>query len=166
MILDDLILLLQSKPGRRLAILGIGNELNADDAAGVLVARQINARLDPAEVNPPGSLWVAEVGPSAESFTGPLRRFAPDLVVLVDAAELHEPPGTILYFDWREAQGLSASTHTLPPSMLAQFLTRELGCEVVLVGIQVKSLDLDSPVSAEVLRAVDEVSAGLLRGIG
>jgi len=50
--------------------------------------------------------------------------------------------------------------------MLAQFLTRELGCEVVLVGIQVKSLDLDSPVSAEVLRAVDEVSAGLLRGIG
>ncbi len=165
MILDDLILLLQSKPGRRLAILGIGNELNADDAAGVLVARQINARLDPAEVNPPGSLLVVEAGPSAESFTGPLRRFAPELVVLVDAAELHEPPGTILCFDWREAQGLSASTHTLPPSMLAQFLTRELGCGVALIGIQAKSLELDGPVSPEVLRAVDQVAAELLRGI-
>ena len=165
MTLDDLAPLLKSGPGHRLAILGIGNELNGDDAAGVLVARQIRANLAPADLGPAGSLFVVEAGPSPESFTGPLRRFAPHLVVLVDAAELSEPPGTILCFDWRDAEGLSASTHTLPPSLLAKFLTREVGCGVLLVGIQAKSLELDGPVSAEVRAAVDVVAAALLRGI-
>lgn len=165
MILDDLAPLLNSEPGRKLAILGIGNELNADDAAGVLVARQIRAKLHPADLDPAGSLFVVEAGPSPESFTGPLRRFAPDLVVLVDAAELSEPPGTILCFDWRDAEGLSVSTHTLPPTLLAKFLIHEVGCGVLLVGIQAKSLELDGPVSSEVLTAVDVVAAALLRGI-
>jgi hydrogenase 3 maturation protease len=143
--------------GGRLAVLGIGNELNGDDAAGVLVARKLKAALAPAD-----DLYIVEAGPSAESFTGPLRRFAPTLVVLVDAAELGLPPGSVRCYDWPDAEGLSASTHTLPPSMLAKFLVRELDCGVALVGIQPKSLDLDAPVSAEVLAAVERVAAEMV----
>ena len=153
--------------GGRLAVLGIGNELNGDDAAGPLVARGMAQKLADRE-SQGGSrsahIYIADVGPSPESFTGPLRRFAPDLVVLVDAAELGEPPGTVRSFDWSAAEGLSASTHTLPPSMLARFLINELGCRVMLVGIQPKSLEFDTPVSEDVRRAVERVVEAFFQG--
>jgi len=157
--------LLKGSAGCRLAVLGIGNELNGDDAAGVLVARKVKQSLSVSGRYPAEHLYVVEAGPSPESFTGPLRRFAPDLVLLVDAAELRQPPGTTLCFDWVDAEGLSASTHTLPPSMLAKFIMRELGSAVLLVGIQAKSLELDSGVSPEVLQAVNRVADEIVEGL-
>lgn len=153
-------LFLPGKKIQRIAILGIGNELNGDDAAGVLVAR---ALLNWTRENEPKTglfspVWyIVEAGLAPEAFTGPLRRFQPDLVFLVDAAELGEPPGTVACFDWVQAEGMSASTHTLPPTVLAQYLIDQLGCGVVLIGIQPKSLDFDEGMSVEVQRAVDEV---------
>lgn len=166
----------------RIAIVGIGNDLNGDDAAGVLVARALRGAQDPEQVEllelfaaagdalPPlpgkERLLVIDAGPSPESFTGPLRRFAPDVVILIDAAQLGEEPGELRVFDWREAQGLSASTHTMPPSMLAEFLTAEIGCRVALIGIQAKSLEMDAPVSEEVKRAVVGLYHELRKALG
>jgi hydrogenase 3 maturation protease len=121
----------------RVAVLGIGNELNGDDGAGVRVVRELAARL-PAT---PGVLLI-DGGVAPENFTGPLRRFQPDLVIEIDAAHLGETPGTTQVVDWREADGLSASTHTLPPSVLGHYLVSELGCEVRLIGIQPARTDL------------------------
>lgn len=153
---DDLRALF-AKPTGRLAILGIGNELNGDDAAGVLVARGLTARLNTLRAPAGDQILVIEAGPAPESFTGPLRRFAPNLVVLVDAAEMEEPAGTVRVFDWTEAEGMSASTHSMPPSMLAKFLVAELGCRVALVGIQPAGLAFDSGVSQAVRISVQEI---------
>lgn len=145
---------------QRIAILGIGNELNGDDAAGVLAARKLIESSGGWETKTGSQtplLYIVEAGMAPEAFTGPLRRFQPDLVVLIDAAELDEPPGTVACFDWAQAEGMSASTHTLPPTVLAQFLMREMGCRVMLIGIQPKSLSFDAVVSEEVLLAVRQV---------
>jgi hydrogenase maturation protease HycI len=134
----------------RLAILGIGNELNGDDAAGVLAARALR---------PAGNhdLLVIEAGPAPENFTGTLRRFQPDVVLLVDAAELGEPPGSVAWVSWTAAGGWSGSTHTLPPTVLARFLVEELGCQVILVGIQPARLDFDAGLSEPVQNAIGAV---------
>lgn len=147
----------------RIAILGIGNELNGDDAAGVMVARKLRVTLNAANTSNADRILIIEAGPSPESFGGPLRRFRPDLVLLVDAAELGERPGTIAWIDWAWAQGLSASTHTMPPTLFARFLVEEIGCSVVMVGIQPAHLDFDRPVSAEVREAVDALVRDLAK---
>jgi hydrogenase 3 maturation protease len=144
----------------RIAVLGVGNELNGDDAAGVRVVRELAARL-PAT---PGVLLI-DGGVAPENFSGPLRRFQPDLVLEVDAADLGEAPGTTRWVDWREADGLSASTHTLPPSVLADYLVSELGCEVSLIGIQPACLDLNAPLSPAVGRAVRQLADALCEWI-
>lgn len=144
----------------RVAIVGIGNELNGDDAAGVLAARAL-MRAQPGEAPLRAGVLVIDGGPAPESFTGPLRRFAPALVILIDAAEMGAAPGTARVFDWQDAAGLSASTHTMPPSMLAKFLMLELGCRVALVGIQPQRLDFDAPLSEPVREAVEQVAARL-----
>jgi hydrogenase 3 maturation protease len=148
----------------RVAIMGIGNELNGDDAAGVLVARKIKSLIGKQDTQADaGILLVIEAGPSPESFTGPLRHFRPDLVLLVDAANLGQPSGAVAWVEWQQAEGLSASTHTLPPNVLAHFLVQELNCRVMLVGIQPVHLDFDRPVSPQVLQAVDLVAADIVQ---
>ena len=138
----------------RIAIVGLGHNLCGDDAAGVVVAQALQAQMKP---NPPNGLLIIDAGPAPENFTGPLRRFVPDLVLLIDAAQLDEAPGAVRWLPWTAAAGLSASTHTLSPYLLARYLTLELECEVVLLGIQPARLVGDGPLSPQVRRAVGEV---------
>lgn len=104
---------------------------------------------------------MVEAAHAPENCTGAIRRFAPDLVVLIDAAEMGDPPGTIRWLDWREAASLEASTHTLPTSMIARYLIAELSCEVGVIGIQVEDTSLGAPVSPAVRRAIESVCRGL-----
>jgi hydrogenase 3 maturation protease len=136
----------------RVAILGVGNDMNGDDGAGVSVVRQLAARM-PAT---PGVLLI-DGGTAPENFTGPLRRFRPDLVVEIDAADHGEAPGTAAWIDWRDADGMSASTHTLPPSVLATFLSNDLGCRVTLLGIQPATLETGQCLSPAVAAAVSKL---------
>jgi len=59
--------------------------------------------------------------------------------------------------DWRETDGLSATTHTLPPSVLVQFIQHELGCPVELILIQPDDIEFDHPVSPAVQDTIDQV---------
>lgn len=140
----------------RIAVLGVGNEMNGDDGAGVWVVRQVAARMP----TTPGVLLL-DGGTAPENFTGPLRRFRPDLVVEVDAAHQELPPGTVAWIDWRDADGMSASTHTLPPSVLAHFLATDLGCRVALIGVQPATLEPGQGLSPEVAAAVDLLATAL-----
>src|SRR5437870_308197 len=87
----------------RVAVVGIGHELRGDDAAGSRVARALQPRSH-------DLLLVIDAGPAPENCTGPLRRFAPDLVLLIDAAQINVPPGTIEWQEWQAADGCGAST--------------------------------------------------------
>ncbi len=145
----------------RLAIMGVGNELNGDDAAGVAVVRALKEAL----TGQPRLLLI-EAGPSPENFTGPLRRFGPQLVLMVDAANMGAEPGSVRWVEWQDTDGLSASTHSLPPSVLASYLIHELGCRIALLGIQVQQLEFGEPLSAAVERAVNEVVRGLVEALG
>jgi hydrogenase 3 maturation protease len=138
----------------RVAVLGVGNQMNGDDGAGPRVVKVLASLL----AATPG-LLVIDGGTAPENFTGPLRRFRPDLVIEIDAADQGEPPGTLAWIDWRDADGMSASTHTLPPSVLAAYLTAELGCRMVLIGIQPATLEIGKPLSPTVAAAADRLAA-------
>ncbi len=140
----------------RVAVLGIGNDLSGDDAVGVQIARDLASRLGPQ----PDCL-ILDAGTAPENFTGPLRRFRPDLVLLVDAAHLSLDPGSVAWIDWQDTDGLSGSTHTLPPSVVAGFLVQELGCRLALLVIQPAHLDFDRPLSPAVEAAARSVVDGL-----
>jgi Ni,Fe-hydrogenase maturation factor len=76
-------------------------------------------------------------------------------------AQMDEDPGTIRWLLWQETTGISASTHTMPPYMLARYLTAVTTTEVALIGIQPVHTDLGAPMSETMVTAVDEVSSSL-----
>jgi len=130
---------------------------------GPEVVRRLRAQLRPADARPPRApvLLILDAGPAPENQTGPLRRFAPDLVILVDAARMEVSPGVVRWLAWEETTGLSGSTHTLPPATLATYLTAELGCEVALLGIQPTAVEFEASLSPAAEQAVHDVVAGL-----
>lgn len=147
----------------RVAVLGIGNELRGDDAAGVLIAKNLIARhslsVDDqlASSHRPVTL-VIEADTAPESCTGQLRHFHPDLVILLDAANMNVVPGTAHWLHWEDTVGLSASTHTLPPSVLGTYLVHEFGCEVYLLGIQPALTTIGMPPSLLVEKAIETIT--------
>lgn len=134
----------------RLAVVGVGNELYGDDAAGVAAARRLQTLLGGRK-----DILVVDAGSVPENCTGTLRRFKPDAILLIDAAQMNADPGAIRCLCWQDVVGLQTSTHTFPLHMLAQYLSDELGCSTFLIGIQPESAGLDAPLSSSVRAAVD-----------
>ncbi len=146
------------KSNQRITILGIGHELRSDDAAGVKMARVLKRSL----ANKP-QILVIEGGSAPENHTAVIRRFAPDIVLLVDAAEMGQPPGFIKCLSWEQITGLSASTHTLPLHILAHYLHAELSCQVLLIGIQPETLTIGESLSLDVEKAVFQLTSFLTK---
>jgi hydrogenase maturation protease HycI len=143
---------LEADPSRdpgTVVVLGVGSELRSDDAAGLRVTRGI------ARLRVPG-VHALDGGPAPESCTGEIRRIAPSHLLIVDAADMAEPPGTVRLIDLENIAGASFGTHGLPLSVVADYLRRELGCRVAIIGIQPASLDFGESLSAPVAAAVDE----------
>jgi len=155
----------------RLASQAAASHRGVEALAGV----DLPLRASPAKASSPATLsahsvfdirhsafLIVDAGPAPENVTGSLRRFRPDLVVLIDAAHMGEPPGAVRWLTWQDTDGLSASTHTLPPHILAQYLINELTCEVALIGIQPADTRIGQPLSPVVRAAVETVVQALM----
>jgi hydrogenase 3 maturation protease len=86
----------------RLAILGAGSVLKADDAAGVRVAEALQAALTP-ERCPNLLLCAGETAP--ENFSGKIKGFAPTHLLVLDAADLGRAPGAIVEIQPKDVGG-------------------------------------------------------------
>lgn len=139
----------------RICLIGVGNDLRGDDSAGLIVARQLLA--DERFEDIP-NLLILEGGPAPENQTGRLRIFQPQLVLFIDAAHLDEPPGTIQLIPLESIDGMSASSHSLPLSILARYIMAEFDCEVEVLGIQPAQNEVDSEPSSLVQAAIDEIA--------
>jgi hydrogenase 3 maturation protease len=145
----------------RLAVVGIGNDLWGDDAAGVQVARLLRINNLAKE-----NLLIIDAGPAPENFSGQLRRFRPDFVLLIDAMRPASPdvyPGRIEWIELYDLDGVSALTHGMPLSVLGEFLRQQLGCSVGLLGIEGSDFSLTESLSPPVRAAVYKIKREIKR---
>jgi len=109
----------------------------------------------------PAVLFI-EGGTAPENFTGVVRKFHPQLVVIVDAAMMETPAGQMALLDPSEISGISASTHTFPLSLLASFLEHEIaGCQVKMIGIQPAATEPLTAISTVMAEAVEDLANAL-----
>ncbi len=145
----------------KLAILGIGNEDNGDDAVGLYILKILQEENLPEWVT---NFYCEKV---PEHFLGKIRKFGPNRIILLDAADMKEIPGAIGIFP-KEAvsSGFHLSTHSLSLTMLEEFLKPEIPDLVTLyVGIQPKQLFFQIPLSRECKEAGDEFAELLVERI-
>ncbi len=114
---------------RRVAVVGIGDELSPHDRLGMLAAREIEGLHLP-------TIKVFFAGTVPESVTAPVRRYKPDHTILLDAADMAARPGTVAIVRAADVQARLFSTHALPLSVVMQFLEEDTKAPVTLIGIQ------------------------------
>ena len=155
---------------KNIAVMGIGNEMMGDDAAGALLARELkkfkiqNSTLrqglrhaQPGSSGQEFKIQVFETSTTPENFNGAIRRLGPDLVVMVDAADMNMPPGRIAFLDTKQMHTMMHSTHTLPLSFLAGYLEQMGTAKVIALGIQAGHIKLDQPMTREVAESVKAI---------
>ncbi len=141
------------KTAPRIVIVGIGNELNGDDGAALIVIRQLRMLLPPSD-----SLLLLEGSIAPENYTATIRRFRPDWIWLVDAAEMGLPCADIAILETEPVEGMLPSTHSMPLSLLARFLEKETAARVFIFGIQPENIEPFTEISAQVRKAACQMA--------
>ncbi len=141
---------LKLKGATKIVLLAVGSELRGDDAVGLLVAEELQKHNIP-------NLEILIGGTAPENLTGEIKRLKPSHLVIVDAVEMKEPPGTIKLLSPEEIGGYSFSTHSLPLKVMIDFIRQEWPCAVIIVAIQPANLSFGAPVSGAVSQAARQV---------
>lgn len=145
---------------RRLAVLGAGSVLKADDGAGVLLVERLLERF---QSGPRLLLCPGETAP--ENFSGKIKAFEPTHLLVVDAADLGEAPGTIMEINPQDVGGPTFCSHMLPLRVMIDYLAAETGAKVLLLGIQPESIEFDAPMTPAVKAAVEELCGVLVEAV-
>ena len=147
-------------PAKRLAVLGIGSEFRGDDAAGILIADNVDKMLLRRK-KLPIKVFIGATAP--ENLTGEIKRYRPSHILLADSAEMRKRPGTIMYFTYDDVgEGMTFSTHKMPAKILADYFRKSLKCEVMMLGIQPKTIKFGMPVTAAVRDSAKEVAGAVI----
>jgi len=125
-------------------LLGLGNPVGRDDAVGLWVAEALRE-----------AEWLSIPAPALENVLGLVEKEKPEKLVVVDAAEMGLPPGTIRRLPLGKGVEMLGSTHGLPLSFLLSLVHIP---EVVLIGIQPKEYGLGEGLSPEVQAAADSLT--------
>ena len=135
--------------------MGVGNEMMGDDAAGSLAARELLRKLKIQDSK--FKISIIETGTTPENFTGQIQRFGPDLVLVIDAADMEKPVGEIAFLDPAAMHSMMHSTHTMPLSFLAGYIGKVTGAKVIALGIQAGQINLDVPMNRTVAESVKQL---------
>lgn len=137
----------------RVVILGVGNTLKGDDAAGPLVCERLSGRV---------SATVIDAGAVPENYIGPVLEALPDVLFVVDAVDFGGRPGQIRVCMPEEIRGFAFSTHALSLHLSIELICRETNLEVRVIGIQASGTKLGDCLSPAVRDAAETLADTLI----
>ena len=150
------------RTAKRVAVLAVGSELRADDAAGLLVAVHLRKALRGS-----GSKVRILLGETApENFTGQIRDYQPTHLVIIDSAEMGGTPGRIALLDVdRISDTAGFCTHSLPLTLMVHYLRGSFPFETIILAIQPRSIEFGKPVSLPIARAAKSLAADIAKAV-
>lgn len=139
----------------RVAIIGLGNVLLADDGVGVHAVRQLLK-------DPPENVVVAEVGTAVLGAQQLLEEA--DVVIAIDAVRTDGSAGSICRFDAVGIEDPSpVSLHELGIVGLLRLLPKLSRPEVIIIGVRAEVIDYGTELSPTVQAAVGPVVRAVRR---
>jgi hydrogenase 3 maturation protease len=146
------------RAAQRIVVLGVGNPDKGDDGAGPCCVELIKSALPNRTAERMLVLNGREV---PESQTGPIRKYGPELTIIVDAALGGHESGGIFIVDRDKIADTGISTHQISLLYLVRYLEESIGSRVTVVGIEPESMAEGAPMSAAALRAAEILAAFL-----
>lgn len=143
---------------RRVVVTGIGNPLRKDDFVGVKIVRNLREKVSQL-------VYLLECETVPESFIGPITKFKPTHILLIDAGILNQESGSSKLIDPDQmATQIAISTHALPLQIFCKYLAKTTHAKIVLLVIQPKDTSFGEGLTAELKEAAKHLT-GLLSKI-
>jgi len=140
-------------------LVGVGNELKTDDAAGLAIAASLRSRFGTSPV--PG-VKIHAYDPMPERLISKLAS-GEGRVVIFDAVEASARPGEVVFRSMADTQYGFFGTHNIPLKLVPG-LEERMG-DFFLVGIQPDSLEVGLGLSETVRESVNEIVAVVAEGV-
>lgn len=138
--LNDLI----SQKDKNVLFVGIGNVLKMDDGIGVYISNNIK---NTGYV----SALTAEV--SIENYIGKINSLNPEILVLIDCADIRSPAGTFKLLPISQIQDMTFNTHNISLKRLSEFFRMP----VYILAIQPEKIDFGENISYLVKGVADKI---------
>jgi hydrogenase 3 maturation protease len=120
-------------------LMGIGNILNGDDGVGCYIAKRMR------ELG-----WkTVDCSTAPENFSGQVKRYAPARVIVIDAALMDLPAGSIRRIDASKIKEVGFSTHTMSLSHFMDYISEECS-NAILIGIEPHDMTIGNPLSSNI----------------
>ena len=137
----------------KISIIGIGHPLFGDDYIGCWVTDRLKEK--GMESN---RIQIISAESKPENIIGPIIRFNPDHLLLLDAVSGCDH-GEIITIEWKEELLLDTYLFSAPLSKFCTFIHNETGCDISLIGIQIPfsgmSLEVTAPIKKTGLQLVE-----------
>lgn len=141
------------KKSPKTAFLGVGSPLRSDDNVGNRIVAALEGKL---KAGPGREIQFYQGESAPENFTGAIRAFNPEYLVVFDAAELGKPPGTMALIPPGKIDGAGFASHVLPLKVICDYLSFAVRRRILMVGVQPQNLEFGEGLSPAVKDAVDE----------
>jgi len=138
----------------KVIILGVGNPLRGDDGAGPCLIEQLKGQVNAILLN-------CEEVP--ENFLGQIAENQPDSILIIDTIDLGMSPGAAAILEEDELGGISWATHHASLRLFINCLKADTKANVLILGIQPKSMEFGSDISVEVKETIGLLQRILLR---
>ena len=151
------------KHAEKIAVLGIGSELRGDDAAGIIIAAQLEKECPKNQLGHNFKVFIGETAP--ENLTGEVKKFKPTHLIIIDSAQMNEAAGVVRLIDPDQIEGFSSSTHNLPIKIFTDYLVKSMGCKIIIIGIQPKKVYFNAGISKEIEKAMAHIVSAIKEAV-
>jgi len=146
------------KGAGKVVVAGIGNGIRRDDFVGVKVAQDLAGKVSK-------NVHLIESETVPESFVDEIVEVSPTHVLLIDAALLGLPPGTVDLYDVEEVAATPGiATHALPLRVLCEYVTLLTGARIALLLIEPEDTGFGEGMTPG-LEAATRRTAGMLKAL-
>ena len=118
---------------KKTVVLCVGNRDGGDDAVGPFIADLLHDYES-------DELICIDAGIAPENFTGVVKQYQPDRLIIVDAIEMGIQPGEIRRVPSNRIGVMHMSTHGIPLSVLVKYFNQYVST-IEIIGIQPKTMN-------------------------
>lgn len=137
----------------RPCVLGIGNRLRGDDAAGPMLCDRLQGRFGGTAI---------DAGVAPENHLEPVVASGARLVLVADAVDFGGEPGQVTVLAPDALAGAGVSTHACSPAMLCEYLTARADEPPTVRWLAIQPGRRDPPgLSPAVARGLDRLAEGM-----
>lgn len=132
----------------KVVIVGIGNTLRGDDGCGPALIERLQGKINAVCI---------DAGTAPENYTGKIIKEKPETILIVDAVHLGLTPGKYDILKGRDILKSGFTTHDMSPNMFIDYLSKETGAQVYMLGVQPKAVSFGDNMSRNMEEALKEI---------